>query len=384
MNFTRRSLLLGSAALSATAPALASATSRIAAARKVVQDLLAAEPIPALSIAVIHHGELVWSEAFGLADVELAVVATPAHRFRLGSVSKIITATLAAQLAARGLVDLDAPISRAMPDLPSHHHATTLRQLLTHRGGIRHYADKDFALDAPGPIDRRQYLATGDVLAIFINDPLVAPPGEQVSYSTYGYTLASLVLEAATKTPFLDLVHREIAVALALESLTADAPASIVPRRVRGYQTGQIQQKLIPSYEGKWANIAQNNPAYKWAGGGLLATPADLARFGAAHLAPGTLSKVALDSLFTVYTQRTERSPPLGLGWRIDNDNSGRKRWHHAGGQDGARASLVVYPDDDLSIAFATNITGMPGDVNGPSAAIADAFTGGSQAVPSQ
>jgi serine beta-lactamase-like protein LACTB, mitochondrial len=375
LNFTRRSLLLGSAALPATAYALSSAKSQIAAARRIVQELLAADPIPALSIAAMRHGELVWSEAFGMADVELAVIATTAHRFRLGSVSKIITATLAAQLASKGLVDLDAPISQAIPDLPAQHHATTLRQLLTHRGGIRHYADKDFALDAPGPIDRRQYLSTTDVLAVFINDSLVAPPGEQVSYSTFGYTLASLVLEAATKTPFLDLVNREITVPLALESLTADAPASIVLRRVSGYQTGKIQRNVLPAFEGKWANIAQNNPAYKWAGGGFLATPADLARFGAAHLTPGRLSKAALDALFTVYTQRTDRSPPLGLGWRIDSDDRGRKRWHHAGGQDGARASLVVYPDDGLAIAFATNITGMPGDVNGPSASIADAFT---------
>jgi serine beta-lactamase-like protein LACTB, mitochondrial len=83
-----------------------------------------------------------------------------------------------------------------------------------------------------------------------------------------------------------------------------------------------------------------------------------------------------LDSLFTVHTQRTERSPPLGLGWRVDQDERGRARWHHAGGQDGARASLVVYPREGLSIALATNVTGHPGDVNGPSARIADAFAG--------
>ena len=124
----------------------------------------------------------------------------------------------------------------------------------------------------------------------------------------------------------------------------------------------------------KFANAPQNNPAYKWAGGGLLATPLDLARFGAAHLAPGKLSKTALDTLFTVYTERNERSPPLGLGWRIDEDSAKRLRWHHAGGQDGARASLVVYPKEKLSIAFATNVTQAPGDVNGPSARIADAF----------
>ena len=79
---------------------------------------MAANPIAALSIAVTRGNELLWAEAFGKVDLELDVAATPAHRFRLGSVSKIFAATLAAELAARGVVDLDAPIERYMPDLP--------------------------------------------------------------------------------------------------------------------------------------------------------------------------------------------------------------------------------------------------------------------------
>jgi serine beta-lactamase-like protein LACTB len=372
MQLTRRALVLGSSALAGTA--IAASPSHLRAARAVVGNLLAADSIPALSIAVTCRDQLIWAEAFGMVNLELHVAATPAHRFRLGSVSKVVTATLAAKLAANGSIDLDAPISQYMPDLPTPHRATTLRLLLTHRGGIRHYADKDWSLEAPGPIDRRQYLSSADVLAVFINDPLIAPPGTQVLYSTFGYTLASLVMEAATNTSFLDLIQREIAIPLSLESLVGDAPAAIVPQRVSGYQSGDVTRKALPGFTGKLANIVQSNPAYKWAGGGLLATPTDLARFGAAHLAPGKLSREALQILFTVYTPATDRSPPLGLGWRIDTDNRGRTRWHHAGGQDGARASLMVYPAQELSIAFATNITGLPGDVLTPSSSLADAF----------
>ena len=259
-----------------------------------------------------------------------------------------------------------------MPDLPEQHRATTLRQLLTHRGGIRHYTAKDDAADAPGPIDRRFYKDNDGVLAVFINDPLVAKPGERVSYSTFGYTLASIVMETAAQTPFLDIIQQEIAGPLALRSLGPDDPIRLVPDRVRGYHPGSAIKNLVPTFDGAWGNIPSNNPAYKWAGGGLLATPTDLARFGAAHLAAGKLTQRALEILFTVYTERTDRSPPLGLGWRIDQDESQRLRWHHAGGQDGARASLVVYPADKLSIALATNITGTPGDVIGPSGKLAD------------
>jgi CubicO group peptidase (beta-lactamase class C family) len=380
MLVSRRALLIGSAALpvvSVAANSRASAKARLAEARTVVTAMLAAEPIPALSIAVIQGKEVIWAEAFGKANLELAVPATTAHRFRLGSVSKILTATLAARLATRGVVDLDAGIAKYLPDLPEQHRATTLRQLLTHRGGIRHYLDKDSMPDAAGaPIDYRDYASNAEVLAIFINDPLVAKPGERVSYSTFGYTLISIVLEAAAKTPFLELIQSEIARPMALTSVGPDAPYAITANRVTGYHPAKIAGVVHPPLEGPWANILPVNPAYKWAGGGLLATPTDLARFGAAHWAPGALDQRTLADLFTVQTQATERSPPLGLGWRIDEDPNQRLRWHHAGGQNGARASLVVYPKEKLSIAFATNLTGAPGDVNGPTAKIANALLG--------
>ncbi|HUQ09103.1 MAG TPA: serine hydrolase domain-containing protein [Steroidobacteraceae bacterium] len=372
---SRRSLLLGTATVAAAAHAHAvPAPNGVDAARAIIRGVMAANPVVGLSVAVMRGEKLLWAEAFGKADIELDVPATPSHRFRLGSVSKIITATLAAELAASGTVDLDAGIVRYMPDLPTQHHATTLRQLLTHRGGIRHYAAKDESAAAPGPIDKRRYLSNAEILAVFIDDPLVAKPGETVSYSTFGYTLVSLVLESAAKQPFLDLVRSRVSEPLALESLAGDEPTRIVANRVSGYAAGDRARRNDPAFVGQWANAPQNNPAYKWAGGGLLSTPCDLARFGAAHLAPGKLSKAALEMLFTVQTEATDRSPPLGLGWRIDSDTAGRARWHHAGGQDGARASLVVYPREKLSIAFATNVTQTPGDVNGPSAQIADAF----------
>ena len=224
---------------------------------------------------------------------------------------------------------------RYLPSLPAAHRGTTLRQLLTHRGGVRHYANRDFdRAAAGGSIDSRTYFSNADILAVFIDDPLVAPPGTRMAYSTFGYTLASLVLEAAAATPFLDLMQQRIAVPLGLASLAADAPRRLVSGRVRGYgRASQVRE--LPGASGDWANAPVNNPAYKWAGGGLVMTPSDLARFGAAHLAPGALSRRALDILFTV--QVADSSPPLGLGWRIDRDGNSRLRWHHAGGQEGAR-----------------------------------------------
>jgi CubicO group peptidase (beta-lactamase class C family) len=371
---TRRTVLSAGILLSLAGRAMPALAQTPGASRGAdfAAGMMKQNPVPALSLAVMRGGDLAFSHTVGTADIELGVAATTASKFRMGSGAKPVTATLAAIMAEEGLVDLDAPIARTMPELPAMHRSTTLRQLLTHRSGIRHYNDRDSDRFAPGgAIDSRPYMSNEEILAVFIDDPLVAPPGTRNSYSTFGYTLASLVLEYAAKAPFLTLLQQKIALPFRLDSLGPDAPRQVVAGRVKGYGPASAIRQL-PPVTGAWGNSPVNNPAYKWAGGGLLMTSADFARFGAMHLAPGILSRRVLDTLFTV--QVPDSAPPLGLGWRINRDAKGRLRWHHAGGQEGARAVIVVYPQQNLSIAFATNATGLPGDVLTPCEGLADIF----------
>lgn len=338
-----------------------------------------------MAFAVARPGGLVWSAAYGLADLELAVAATPEHRFRLGSVSKVVTTTAAARLVSRGILELDTPIAYWLPDLPPHHRQTTLRQLFTHTGGVRHYLPRDLDRNAPGgAVIQRHYPDRQSILALFIEDPLIADPGTRVSYSSYGYTLASLVMEAASGQDFLALIEDEIARPLALPSLCADEVHGIVPGRVSGYLTARelafFAEKMpgseLPSLAGGHANIGLSNPAFCWAGAGLLASMPDLARFGAALL-DGPNAKITAEEralLFTPLTEASDASPPLGLGWRVDSDGRGRARWHHAGTTPGGRCALVIYPQPGLSIALAGNSMTEPGDVLGAAAELLETF----------
>lgn len=344
--------------------------------------MLASGPIPALSLAAADATGVIWSHALGKADLEFGIPATPEHLFRLGSVSKAVTATVAARMVTRGLIELDAPIAYWLPDLPAHHRATTMRQLLTHRGGVRHYQPKDLDREAPGgSIMQRAYTTREQVLALFIDDPLVAPVGTQVSYSSFGYSLASIVMEAAAGTDFVRLVKDEIALPFGLPTLAADRVIEIVPMRARGYHTAREMEMIAatmpgaaPELSGDFANVALSNPAFCWAGAGLLMSMPDLARFGAAHLegADARITPAERRLLFTPLTEACDKSPPLGLGWRVDRDAKDRLRWHHAGATPGGRASLVVYPELGLSIALASNVMTAPGDVLSPSAELAD------------
>src|SRR5262245_8221974 len=130
MYATRRTILgvgfalAGSACVQTPAvPASSAQTPGAAKADEIARALHAAFPTPALSVAIARKSGVIWMQAYGKADLEFDIAATPAHRFKLGSVSKIVTATAAAKLAVRRVVNLDAPISTWLPDLPEQHRA---------------------------------------------------------------------------------------------------------------------------------------------------------------------------------------------------------------------------------------------------------------------
>lgn len=373
MSLHRRAVLAGAAA-GGLAPAAFAAGQP--GAHRALADLREKLSIPALGGAAARVRKIVWAEALGQADAEQGIAATPAHLFRLGSCSKVVTAVIAARLADRGVVDLDAPIGRYRPSLPKAHQATTLRQLLGQQGGVRHYDGRDIGAVGPdGPIDLRSYRTTEDMLAIFIDDPLVAAPGESYVYSTFGFTLISAVLESASGKSFPDLVaalSRVIGAGFAVERPT-EPLGQPVAGQVRPYQPA-------PGRTPPFTPSAPQNPSYKWAGGGLMGSASDLAKLGGALLKPGLLPAPLLQTMFTPQIPAKGHGQyVVGLTWRLDTDAAGRRRFHHAGSIDGGRAGVVIYPDQGLALGLTSNLSQAPGDPLPALSALADTFVQGPQ-----
>lgn len=353
MNLTRRSLLAAPAVLTLAGPGLAWAGEGAPErGRAVVHELMARAPFPAASAAVWRGGGLVWSEAFGMADLEAGTPATSRDRFRLASVSKVLTAAAVMRLVERGTVDLDAPISRYRPGLPVAYHEITLRQLVSHQAGVRHYIPRDFDPAAPGgAIDARAYATTEDKLAIFIHDPLVAAPGEAVHYSTFGFVLIGAVLEAAAGKPFPRILADEVTLPLALGSIEPEVRGPHAPERVRDYQ---------PVYPiGAPAGIVRCppiNPAYKWPAGGLLGAAPDVARFGGALTRHGYLGEAAMGQMFAGNPLRSGATGSFGVGWQVDRDGRGRRRVSHTGSIIGGRSVVMILPDEAIAVSVLTNL----------------------------
>lgn len=369
MTFSRRSLLAAPAAFALAAPTFVRAgESAPDRARAVVAGLMARAPFPAASAAVWRGGGLVWSEAFGMADLEARLPARPDDRFRLASVSKVLTGAAVMRLAERGVIDLDVPIVRYRPDLPAHHRATTLRQLASHQGGVRHYIPRDFDPAAPGgPIDARTYATTEDKLAIFIADPLVSPPGEAVHYSSFGFVLLGAVLESAAGKPFPAILADEVTRPLALASIAPEVRGAAVAGRVSDYQP------VYPALT-DIVRCPPINPAYKWPAGGLLGAAPDVARFCGGLTRSDYLDDASRASLFTVNPARSPGGGAFGVAWDMDVDPRGRRRAWHAGSIAGGRSIVMMLPDEGVAVAVLTNLGQIDVDPLAPAQQIVEAF----------
>ncbi len=315
----------------------------IAQARAVVVELMKAKQIPGLSIAVVSRGVIVWSEGFGLADVEQDVAVSPQTKFRVGSVSKMLTVGAVARLVESGQLDLDAPVQRYVPAFPAKPWPITTRQLTGHLAGIRHYGPNDnrFLDGAP------HFESVTKSLTIFQDDPLNAEPGTAYAYSSYGWNLVAAVVEGASKEEFLRYMQNAVFDPLELRNTTADQNAAITSHRTRFY---------VRDAGGALRNAPYVDNSYKWAGGGFLSTADDLARYASAYLRPGFLRQDTLDLLFTSQKLRSGKETGVGIGWRIGADAKGRRIYHHGGSIEGGRAMLMIFPQSQLVVAITANL----------------------------
>lgn len=308
--------------------------------RGAVQAALDEQRIPGLSIAVSHQGWR-WVEGFGLADVENGVAVTPETVFRLASVSKPITAVAALQLAEQGRLDLDAPVNTYLPELPEFYERVTVRQLLGHLAGVRHYR--------PGEMDSTtRYESVRDALAIFKDDRLIHEPGARFVYSTYGFNLVGGVVEAVSGTPFRDYLRSRIFEPAGMRTARDDDARSIIPHRAAGYRREP---------DGTLVNAVLADTSNKVPGGGLCATAADLVAFAEA-LASGRLVGPETLALMATPQTTTSRMPTgYGLGWNVGR-HEGRVEVYHGGNQPRVTTILYTRPDQATAVAILTNLEG--------------------------
>ncbi len=319
---------------------------------------------PSISVAVAIDGDLIWADARGYADIGSRTAATSDTVYAIGSVSKPITAALTALLWEQGLLDIDADIREYVPEYPAKPFPITLRQLLSHQAGIRHYK---FALIPPTFSEsqlNREFASVVDSLALFADDGLLFEPDTDFNYSTFGYTLISAAIEMVTGVPYSVALQDHLLAPLAMHKTSIDRTSFLPGTRATDY-VGTFSKKAV-------IRAPATNSSYKWAGGGLASTPTDLVLFGSALLDDRLLSESTRKAIFTARAMRSGELNPqhYGFGWRIggllltdraSGEGTIIDLYHHGGTRAGSTAILMVVPDHALVIAMASNSIGRGG-----------------------
>ncbi|EEC05187.1 conserved hypothetical protein, partial [Ixodes scapularis] len=382
------------------------------------RDLLARKKdelgVPGVVVAVSVDGETLWAEGLGYADMENRVPCGRHTVMRIGSISKPITMMALAKLMEEGKVDLDKPIQEYVPSFPQKTYngkpvsvllrisdvryilpctgridvpcdvstcisssrvakslqvVLTLRHLVSHLGGIRHYKveKKDEEAAKKGGISddaseefflNRKFKTMEEALELFKNDALLSEPGTKYFYTTFGWTLISAAIEGASKETFPKHISKMFKT-IGMKNSYLDENEPIIYHRSRFYVRNQ---------NGCLTNSPCVDSSYKWAGGGLLSNVDDLVLFGNAMLYsaqadPSHKSGYLLaDTVRALWTPH-ERSRGMwsrsgrydyGMGWILAATAPGYGGCaeelpfvaYHGGSSIGGTSALVVLPNE--------------------------------------
>jgi len=269
----------------------------------------------------------VWACSRGLADLERNAPLGPGHRFPALSITTLVTSTAVLCLVAEGAVALDDPVSRHLRSLRLADDIVTVRELLSHTGGV----------DSPPSGWADSVADVADVLGPVAG---CSGPRGEFAYSNGGYAVLGQLIADLTGTSFAQAATRLVLEPLGMADswFPAQAPAS--PDAARGYRLerdGLFEPEPLSVFALQGA-------------GGLWSTGPDLVRFGSGWrtLLPGELAEQALRPHAKQYDSAAE----IGLGWllRRPMDLAG-----HAGGGPGSSASLITRPATGRTSVVLTN-----------------------------
>jgi serine beta-lactamase-like protein LACTB len=308
-------------------------------ARRLARTLVAGDNLPGLSVAVAVNGQIAWAEGFGWADVDDHAPITPRTRFRLGALSKPLTAVAAARLHDEGRLDLDAPVQRYVPGYPAKPWPITTRQLLSDVAGVhRIRGDNNDAM----PIQHCDSL--DEAVGLLVDDPLQFEPGTQHRYSIWGWVLVSAAVQGAAGEPFGRVMEREVFEPLGMTRTVAVETANLTDG-AHGSEAGPDYSCLA-------------------GGGAFLSTPTDLVRLGSAMLKPGFLRAATIAEFERPTRLASGASTTYALGWTVASARlagSPVRVLSHRGSPAGGTVTLLTFPDLGLAIAAAANVADAKG-----------------------
>ncbi|MBT8396719.1 MAG: beta-lactamase family protein [Gemmatimonadetes bacterium] len=313
-----------------------------------------ADGIGGISAGVVMGRDLVWGQGFGWADVEKRIPAGVNTIYRVGSISKSFTAIALLQLWERGFLELDDPVSGALPevarlsDRPAGSDAITFRHLASHTAGLIREPTLEGSTD--GPLEYWE----DKILAAIPTTSFYARPGESYRYSNIGFGILGYSLSRVTGIPFMELVDASMIRPLGMHSSGFVVTPAVAEQLASGYlrrSDGSVDS-AVPYHE----HVGRG---YKVPNGGIYSTVGDLGRFVAGLTGAATVPALGPEGRRLIRISQTpEGDSRYSFGFSISQREGAPDLVGHGGSVAGYNAHLIFEPESGIGVILLRNYGG--------------------------
>lgn len=284
------------------------------------------------AVLVAKKGEIIYKEAFGLANMEWNFPNTVDTKFRIGSLTKQFTSAAILQLAEAGKLSLQDPLSKYVKNFPKSD-SVTIHMLLNHTSGIKSYTNMAKfrnVLTAP--------LTKDSIINFFKNEPYEFSPGTKYNYNNSGYFLLGYIIEKVSGQSYSNYISQHLNSKATLTNTSVDIVDVILPKRASGY---------MKDFKG-WKNAQYISMEFPYSAGAIVSTVEDLHQWNMALHKGKILGNDMYKKMITPYLEN------YGYGLRIDSVDNHR-RIGHSGGIPGFLSHNDYYPEQDIEVIVLSN-----------------------------
>jgi CubicO group peptidase (beta-lactamase class C family) len=299
---------------------------------------------PAISIAILRGSDTLVMKGYGDASVELHRPASASTVYRIGSITKQFTAAAIMRLAERGKLSIDDPITKYLPDVPTHGQTITIRRLLNHTSGIHNYTAEPSWRQTWG-----QQLSTRQIVAFVDHDSLDFKPGDRWSYSNTNYVLLGMIIEKVTGETYANYLEHDLFKPLGLTQTSYCPSRPSDPTFADGYAAGSGTAKPA-----EFLDMTHPHGA-----GALCSTVRDLVKWQRALMAGRVVNAKSYALMTTPDTLNNGRPLTYGFGLSAGKIDTHRQIGHN-GGINGFTTASVYYPDDSVNVVVFSNADAGP------------------------
>jgi len=297
-----------------------------------LMDILAEKKQAMGSLTISKNGVVVYSRAIGHSYISgnEKLPATNQTKYRIGSITKLFTATMIFQLIEDGKLSLATTVDKYFPQLPNAN-KITISNLLNHRSGLHNFTD-----NAEYKTWETQPKTRDEMLAIISKDGVDFQPNEKFSYSNSGYVVLGYIIEKVSKQSYSKYLSNRISSKIGLSNTYVGTKTDTKKNESFSYR-----------FSTSWEQGPETDISIPGGSGAIVSTPADLTKYIESLFSLKLVSKSSLEQMKTM-------TEGYGMGM-FQIPFYEKLGYGHNGGIDGFGSNLAYFPDDSLAVAYCTN-----------------------------